>query len=189
MSAVRHAGVTEGITKGAEAGKEEGLSAKDAEVRIGTLLKETQNLQVLQVKFDLSDIYQQGKDYAALFVLPCTGVFTVDLEQSEVALQNNGNMLITIPKPQFTPYFDVSEAETLAEYPEGKTYKGDAKDGYDGFKNSLERLKKNVEAEMIGYKNLSEQAEIAAKEQVENLAKSICGQNCSVSVQFEEGGN
>lgn len=182
-----YAGVTEGIAKGAEAGKEEGLSAKDTEVRIGTLLKETQNLQVLQVKFNLSDIYQQGEDYAALFVLPCTGVFTVDLEQSDATYQEDGSMLISIPAPEFKLYYDPNEIEISAEYPSGKTYRGDAKDGSDGIINSLAQLKKKAETEII--ETLSEQATAVAEEQVKNLAKSICGQNCSVAVQFEEGGN
>lgn len=185
-----YAGVTEGIVQGAEAGKEEGLSAKDTEVRIGTLLQETQNLQVLQVKFDLSDIYQQGEDYAALFTMPCTGVFTVDLERSKATYQEDGSVFITIPTPEFKLSYDLKKITISAEYPppDKKTYKGDAADGSDGIIKSLDQLKKKAEIEMI--ETLSEQAAAVAEEQVENLAKSICGQSCSVAVRFtEEGGN
>lgn len=181
-------GVTEGIKEGAEAGKNVGLSAEDTEVRIGTVLRETRNLQILQVDFKLSDLHRQGDDYIALIVLPCTGVFTVDLGSSTAALQGDGSMLITIPKPEFTPYFDESQVEILAEYPPNSDHEGDAKDGYDGYLNSLEQLKANVRTEMTGYDTLMETAEQTALERVEQLARSVCGTASSVEVRFIEEG-
>lgn len=177
-------GITEGAEKGYEEGKKKGLSAEDTVARIGTTLLETQNLQVLQVDSKLSYVHRVGDYYAALLTMPCTGIFTVDLEKSEAVLREDGSMLIVIPEPEFTPYIDMGNIETLAEYKTNSLFDGNAKDGYDGFLNSMEQLKNKTESVMTGYGTLEEQAKQVAKEQVEQLARSVCGSSKVVEVQF-----
>ena len=75
-------GAAQGLSAGGEAGKEEGLSAKDTAVRVANQMETTGRLQVLLADMKLSDIYEQGDSYGALYSLKGEGVFTVDLSQA-----------------------------------------------------------------------------------------------------------
>lgn len=126
-------GVTNGIKEGAEEGKKTGLSAKDMAVRVGDKIKAEEKLQVLFVDLDLSDIYQQGKNYAVLYSKEGEGVFTVDL--SGVKADNvEGRIVISIPVPEFELYPNDSKVEILDEY-QAPLFNGATKDGYTGYLN------------------------------------------------------
>lgn len=177
-------GVTEGLSKGAADGKEEGLSAKDIEVAVTNKMTASKRLQVLLVDLLLTDLYKQGNDYAAIFGIRGEGIFTVDLVQSRAVYSAEQNRIaLTIPEPEFTPYLDDSSLEVIAEY-ERPLFNGSTKDGYQGYLNSRTITVERVKAELSDYDALVEQAKDSAIEQVTALAKSVCGSDASIDVQF-----
>lgn len=188
-------GVTEGLSDGYEDGEAAGLSAEDTTVRISNKMEDTGSLEVLLVDLKLSDIFTEGNPnnptYAALFVLPGEGVFAVDLTQSKVTPQPESNgILIEIPSPEFSHYLDDSHLETLATYPKGpQLFDGSTAKGYTGWLNTREQIDQRVQSELLVYDTLTEHAEASAREQVEQLAQSICGSEKNVKVRFfgEEG--
>lgn len=180
-------GVTQGYAAGLEDGTEAGLSAQDIEANIVNKMTVSGNLQVLLVDLRLTDLYQHGNDYAALFGIKGEGVFSVDLTQSQVTYSEAQNEItITIPKPVFTPYLDDSSLETFAEYTR-PLFNGSTQNGYRGYLNSRAQIEQRIQSELAGYDKMVQQAEDSALRQVELLAKSVSGSGASVTVQFVEG--
>lgn len=183
-------GVTQGLSAGYKAGEAAGLSAEDTTVKISTTMAQTGKLQVLLVDLKLTDLFQEGPSnnpkYAALFMIPGEGVFTVDLTQSEVTpLSAPDGILIEIPSPEFTHYLDDSGIETLATYPKGwRLFDGSTAKGYTGWLNSRDQINQRVQSELLGYDELVEHAKDSALKQVERLAQSVCGSEKHVEVRF-----
>lgn len=179
-------GVTEGLSEGAADGKEEGLSAKDIEVAVTNKMTASKRLQLLLVDLLLTDLYQQGNDYAAIFGIRGEGVFTVDLTQPHAVYSaDQSRITIMIPEPEFTPYLDDSSLEVIAEYTR-PLFNGSTRNGYQGYLNTRNITVERVKSELSGYDALVEQAKASAIEQVTRLAKSVCGSKASVNVQFVE---
>lgn len=181
-------GVTDGIAKGTEAGRQAGLSAKDTEVEVSTKMTQTANLEVLLAELNMTDLYQQGNDYAALLRIRGDGVYSVDLKKTQVSYwEENGNsqLVLTIPEPEFTYYLDDSGLEVVAEYPTSwKPFNGSWSDGYQGYLNSREELEKKVQEQFSGDSSIMARARELARVQVERLARSVCGSQASVTVRF-----
>lgn len=184
-------GIATGAAEGAKAGKEEGLSAKDTTVKIGSKMTETGKLQVMLVDLKLTDLYQQGPpkspDYAALWTMKGEGVFTVDLTRAKAAYDETEHQItIEIPEPEFTPYLDDSAVEMLAEYPAARRFlfNGSTANGYQGYLNSRTQINRKVQEEM---QSMRDRAEASALQQVELLARSVCGSTASVRIRFAEG--
>lgn len=181
-------GVTTGLAIGANDGKMSGLSAEDTEVIITNKMTASKQLQVLLIDLRLTDLYQQGQDYAALFGIRGEGVFTVDLTQSHTTYSADQNQIsIILPEPEFQSYLDDSSLETIAEYTR-PLFNGSTENGYRGYLNSREEIDQHIQSELSGYDALVEQARASAIEQVEHLARSVCGSNVSVVVSFKETG-
>ena len=183
-------GVSRGISEGNKAGTAAGLSAEDTTTKIGTKVEQAGNLQVLLVDLRLTDLYQHGNAYAALWCMKGEGVFSVDLTQSKVSRNggNNGPITITIPEPTFTPYLDDSTVDIIpgAEY-KAPLFDGSTVNGYQGYLNSRNIVEQKIQEELIDYDAMMEQARASALKQVEQLARSVCGSNGSVKVCFIEG--
>lgn len=178
-------GMAEGLSAGGQAGKEEGLSAKDTTVRVENQMETTGKLQVLLVDMKLSDIYEQGDGYAALYSLKGEGVFTVDLCSAKVLYdEKNDQLVIEIPKPEFEPYIDNKTLEIRAEYEKKTLFNGDAQDGYNGYLKSRVQLDEKIRTEFSEDPELTKQAAASARRQVEQLARSVC-QSARVEVRFE----
>lgn len=178
-------GVTSGLSEGAKAGKEAGLSAEDAEIRLGNEIRETEKLQVMLVDMKLSDIYQQGDKYAALLSLEGEAAFTVDLSLSQIMLDEEGKIIMEIPEPEFEFYLDDSTLQVLDEYNPKRIFDGSSKDGYTGYLNSREKINQKVEEELAENEALLTQARNSALQQVGELAKAICG-NTPIEIRFPE---
>lgn len=162
-------------------------SAEDTAVKIGTKVEQAGNLQVLLVDLRLTDLYQHGNAYAALWGMKGEGVFSVDLTQSKVSCDgNNAPITITIPEPTFTPYLDDSTVDIIAEY-KAPLFDGSTVNGYQGYLNSRNIVEQKIQEELIDYDAMMEQARASALKQVEQLAKSVCGSNGTVKVCFIDG--
>lgn len=177
-------GVTSGLSEGAKAGKEAGLSAEDAEIRLGNEIRGTEKLQVMLVDMKLSDIYQQGDKYAALLSLEGEAAFTVDLSLSQIMLDEEGKIIMEIPEPEFEFYLDDSATQVVDEY-KPHIFDGSSKDGYTGYLNSKEKINQKVEEELAENDAMLTQARNSALQQVEELAKAICG-NVPIEIRFTE---
>lgn len=178
-------GIASGAEAGAKAGKEEGLSAKDTTVKIGSKMTETGKLQVMLVDLKLTDLYQQGPqkspDYAALWTMKGEGVFTVDLTQAKAAYHEAENQItIEIPEPEFKAYLDDSAVEMLAEY-QRAIFNGSTVNGYQGYLNSRTQIDRKVQEEELA---MLDQAKESALRQVELLARSVCGSTASIQISF-----
>lgn len=182
-------GVTIGLGAGAKDGKEEGLSAKDITMCIGTKMESTAKLEVLLVSLKMSDVYEQGDYYAALFSTECEAVFTVDLGRSTAKLNEEGQIEICIPEPVVEIYIDDASVKILDEYKKDSLFDGSSEDGYTGYLHSREKLKEKAEEKLEQNTGLLDQARTVAKKQAEALAKSVSGSNMPIIVKFiDEGG-
>lgn len=162
-------------------------SAEDTTVKIGTKVEQAGNLQVLLVDLRLTDLYQHGNAYAALWCMKGEGVFSVDLTQSKVSCDgSNAPITITIPEPTFTPYLDDSTVDIIAEY-KAPLFDGSTVNGYQGYLNSRNIIEQKIQEELIDYDAMMERARASALKQVEQLARSVCGSNSSVKVCFIDG--
>lgn len=177
-------GIENGIENGYNDGKTEGISAKDTSVRIKDRIIETGKLQIMMVDLNLTDLYQQGKDYAALFALHGEGVFSVDLTCADVTYDEGSDMVsIVVPYPEFTPYLDDSKVETIAEYTR-PLFDGKTEVGYQSYLNSREEIDKRLSEELTN--DLRERAEASGIKQIEMLARSVCGKTSFVKVDYKE---
>lgn len=175
------------IPEGIQSGTEAGLSAKDTTARIENEMTVSGNLQVLLVDLQLTDLYQQGNDYAALLSIRGEGVFSVDLTQSRVVYSEAQNQItITIPSPTFKHDLYDSSLETIAEY-KRSVFNGSTANGYHGYLNSRAQIDSQIQDKLPGYSEMVKQANTSALTQVELLAKSVCGSTASVTVQFDKG--
>ena len=183
-------GVTDGIEEGAEAGRQAGLSAEDTEVKISTKMREAAKLEVLLVKLNMTDLYKHGEntDYAAVIGIPGEGVYSVDLRNTQVLYTEEaggGRLLLTVPEPEFEYYLDDSGLDVIAEYPKSwKPFNGSSFNGYQGYLNSRAQLDQKVQEEFSGDSSMMGQARDLARKQVEQLARSVCGSQTSVTVRF-----
>ena len=177
-------GVAEGISACAEAGTEAGLSAEDTTSVVKTELEETGRLQVLVAGVKLTDHHSVGNDYAALYILKGSAVFTVDLEQAAVSGDEKSGIDITCPEPEVTVFIDENETEKLAEYQRYR-FAGSAEDGYKAYLNTMTASVEEVRQSVENYDALMEQAKAAAKTQIEALARSVRGGAAAVNVKFE----
>lgn len=175
-------GTVTGIENGINDGKMEGLSAKDTKVKFEDKISQTGKLEVMLADIRLTDLYQQGNKYAALYIMPVEGVFSIDLMHAEIEY-DEGNSIISIlmEEPEFVPYFDDSKVEKIAEY-EAPLFDGKTEDGYQGYLNTREQLSIKVQEELSN--GLMEQAKVSGIKQVEQLARSVCGSNVTVNVSY-----
>ncbi len=172
-------GSFEGVTQdvygqGYDSGKTDGLSAADTSVSdtVGEMIRGCGKLEVLVVSMSAEIAHKDSDKYNALYLLPASAVFTVDLSRAQVDTENLTVTLDEPAAPEF--YYDESHmrlvAEDKAEFFDGKT-----KDGMDAYANSVEKGKEKMEEEILGDKDLQRQAEEAAVAQVEALARNMTG--------------
>lgn len=177
-------GIEKGIAKGITDGKMEGLSAKDTKVKFEDKISQTGKLEVMLADIRLTDLYQQENKYAALYIMPGEGVFSIDLMHAEIEYdEGNGIISILMEEPEFVPYFDDSKVERIAEY-KAPHFDGKTEDGYQGYLNTREQLSIKVQEELSN--GLMEQAKLSGIKQVEQLARSVCGSNVAVNVGYRE---
>ncbi len=181
-------GVTEGISAGTAAGKAAGLSAEDTVAKVKTDLIRTGRLQVLTAGVKIANCHKVGEDYAALYIVKGSAVYTVDLEKAKVDYNSaDSSMRIDIPKPQMEVYIDQNETEKLAEYQKHK-FVGDAEDGAKAYLNSMKHSEEEIKESMDNYDSLMEQAKTVARNQIEALVDTVRGDHLSVTVHFYDIG-
>lgn len=175
--------ITGGMAKGAEAGKQQGLSAEDTEVRIGNEIKNTGKLDVLIAESQFTNTYKEGQDYKALFAHQVDVTFSDDLKAAIVE-HDETNIKIILPEPEAECIINENESKKLAEW-QKYLWSGSAESGYIAYINSMAQIQEKSVSEIKNYDDLMMQAKEAAKIQVENLVNSIRVQGKTIQIIFQ----
>ncbi len=176
-------GMTQGSVEGAAAGKTAGLSAEDTKAQIVTQLNQVNNLEVFVAGVKLNDFHTIGEDenpdYAALYLIKANVVFSVDLSDAKISFSGN-TLHIKLSEPDASLYFTGSP-EKIAEY-QKYPFSGSAKDGYDAYLNSMEKIQNATLDDLSNKDDLISAAKKSAENQIELLVKSasVTGKNISV---------
>lgn len=182
-------GITTGTQAGAEAGREEGLNAKDIDITVADIkdgLGELGKLEILTATASFRDVLGIGNDYRAFFLLRGNVIFTVDMNQVEIQPISEEEISILLPVPECTVAIDDTATEKVAEY-QKDFFTGDTQAGYEAFLKFVNQRSAELEKSLDGYDALDRQAQEAAKQQIELLAKSICGPDKTISVRIKDG--
>jgi hypothetical protein len=176
-------GVTKGISQGKEDGKKQGESAEDTDVRIANEMTSMGKLDVLTAKTQILNNFNQGNDYKALFVYEATAVFSVNLEEAVVEVDDD-NLIVTIPVPVCELTWDEEASQKIAEQ-QTHFWSGEEQSGYNAYMNSMKEITNKTEESMINYETLMGQAKDSAIRQIEIIAGSMNGNNYKIEVAFQ----
>lgn len=181
-------GLTRGQLEGYEAGKSEGLSAKDTTAELSGKIQEVEKLQVLVASGTFSDILTIGKnkEYDVLLSMKYNAVFTVDLGNADIKLENDG-LHITLDQP-VVDFIPLGEIEKKAEYQKG-AFTGSAEAGYDAFNNSANQMREKARSEFQGNESMMRAACASAKTQLTQLVNAVSLSKPQVIIEFREGSN
>ena len=169
-------GVTQDYWEGWDAGKDQGLSADDTIVSDISYIQEAGNLQVFVAGVEIGNFHEVGDKYAAIYLLRGEVVFTVDLSQAQMDVDQK---TIMIPQPEVTLKIDDAEVEKIKEW-QAFFFNGSTEDGYTTYMNSIGQIEENAEESIANYDELLTQAQEAAKEQVQRLVASMTGEDVNV---------
>ena len=175
-------GITQDFPDGFNAGKEEGLSAKDTQVDMQNALTEVNRLEVLVTSFKVNNYHQFSDRYAALYLMKAEAVFTVDLSEAVVTSSDDGmTIFIYLPVPDVTVYIDESKTEKAWDE-QRKWFDGNAEDGFDAYINSLDQIEEKAQESIASDDNMMNCAIESAKRQVAQIASNTCvnGENVIV---------
>lgn len=181
-------GLTKGRKDGTEAGKEAGLSAEDTEAKIANEIRQLEKLEVLAASVKLKNIHMIGdpedQEYAALYLINGSVVFTVDLGEADISSREDG-LHIGLPRPEGKLYIDDSSIEKAAEY-QKRFWTGSAEEGFDAYINSMKKVQEATEETLSNYHELQTSAKTAAEKQVTLLARSVSAAERNVIVEWIE---
>lgn len=177
-------GVTKGRTEGTDAGKQEGISAKDTKSKIANEMKESSDLEVLVASIKLNDMHEVGADYAALYTMKGTVIFTVDMSQAKIT-EENGQINIYIPKPKGKVHIDEDRIKKVAEY-QKYWFTGSAEIGFDAFLNTMRKVNESSAEALYNYAVLLQQAENSAEDHIKALCKAVSVNPNEVNITFNE---
>lgn len=178
-------GITVGTQAGKEAGEQAGLSAEDTNVDIKGSMEALGKLEVLVAGVSLKNINKIGESYTGLYLINGDAVFSVDLAEAEISFSQDGeDVYITIPEPGLEVFLDQSSTKKLAEQ-QKFSLTVTAEDGLVAYLNSMTQTTEKVKETLVNYDLLFADAKEAAKQQVQQLAATICGDNYVVHIQFK----
>ena len=176
--------VFDAIVKGYNAGKKEGLSAKDTELQMKNTVDEIGKLEVLVANVKIPEYHSVGQKYAAMYLFRGSAVFTVDLTKTNIIV-NNTDIQVLIPKPVAEVRIDNKETERII-HRSAKIFNGSTEDGLEAYLNTLKAVDQVSTERISNYSELSEMAKQAAKLQLQDIIKNICGNGKNITFSFIE---
>ena len=177
-------GVTEGIEEGAVAGTQEGLSAKDTTIDVKSGIQEIGKLEVLAAGVRVNVESRLGEAYKSLKIVDGNAVFTIDLQDTEIAMSQSGDeMFVVIPEPTCEVYLDINSTQKLAGIQKFSLSVG-AEDGARAYLNTLGQIGSNIDEAIEGYDSIFEEAKNTGREQVKQLAETLCFGKYDINVQY-----
>lgn len=180
-------GSLDGSAAGRTAGHDAGLRAEDTTAEIAGTVQAVGSLEVLEARIQLSDAYSIGADYAAIYSKSGNAVFSVDLSAAEFRDGADGEMCILLPDIATEIYVDDSSMRLLDEYQKSAAA-GNTRDAITAALNSSQTIVEKTREEIAGDEALRAQAQAAAKKQVGQLAKNLCGAQTKITVSFQSEG-
>lgn len=157
-----------------------------------TEIRQIGKLEVMTASVQVNrQIFISKKDnvqYASLYTVPGTAVYTVDLSNLEidcVGSPENGDckLLVGIPALESTLMVREDELEKLDEYQKG-TFTGSAKDGYEKYLTITKESVEAVEKEISNADGLLSMAKESAKTQIQMLIDSLSIEQCETVLYF-----
>lgn len=176
-------GSKNGLNTGIADGRKAGLSAVETTAVLEEKMEAAGRLQVLAAGVTLNNAQKVGTAYNAIEILKGDLVFTVDLQNATVSV-NDTQAVILIETPQVQFYLDELESEKIMEVDKFSLITN-AEDGVTLFLNSRIATVKSVEENIQGYKTLMDSAKEAAIAQTKSLAEAACGGSKTVVVGFK----
>jgi len=172
------------IVKGYDAGKKEGLSAKDTEQQMKNTVEEIGKLEVLVANVKIPEYHSVGQKYAAMYLFRGSAVFTVDLTKTNIIV-NDSNIQVLIPKPVAEVRIDNKETERII-HRSAKIFNGSTEDGLEAYLNTLKAVDQVSTERISNFSELNEMAKQAAKLQLQDIIKNISGSEKNITFSFIE---
>ncbi len=157
-----------------------------------TEVKQIGKLEVMTASVQVNrQIFISKKDnvqYASLYTVPGTAVYTVDLSNLEIdcvgSTEDGGyKLLVGIPALETTLMVREDELEKLDEYQKG-SFTGSAKEGYEKYLTITKESVAAVEKEISNADGLLSMAKESAKTQIQMLIDSLSIEQCETVLYF-----
>lgn len=176
-------GIKDGLAEGKDEGIEKGLSAEDTEVKIGNSIYSIGKLEVLSASVVLHDVLEQGEDYKSLLAFYGDLIFTVDLSNTQIDVDND-RITVKVPSLQHKLIINDEKTEQLVKKMKHK-WSGSSENGYQAALNSIKEMQINAEEKVSNYDSLKSIAEESAKKQIVYLINSASAKEVVVNVEFQ----
>lgn len=156
-----------------------------------TSLRETGKLEVMSASVNINRKLFITKDdtneYAAIYNVPGTAVYTVDLSKLEIdyVKSDNGKYKLIVGIPELEQSLNVKEdeAKKLDDYQKGK-FTGSAKEGFEEYLTIVKESYDKAKKEISNSERLISMAKESAKTQISLLIKSLNTENCEIVMYF-----
>lgn len=181
-------GITIGLQEGGKAGAEAGINAHDIKAEIKGTIQAMGKLEVMAASVSLQNVNTIGDTYAGLYLISGDAIFTIDLNKAQIDFnQDETEVTITVPQPDLNIYLNQNNTKKLAEF-QKFSLTVSAEDGLQDYLNMMTETVQATKAKMSNYDALVSQANESAKNQVEQIAATICGNRYAVHVQIQQEG-
>lgn len=154
-------------------------------------IKSVSKLEVLRVgdiEYVKSDNEDNGEGITTIFKVPGTGVYAVDLNQSEIVVDAERDYIyIKVPKPQITEFkVNYSEVEMMCF--KNNAFDDSVKVGEDIAQSLINEAYVLMQKEFDSNARYYDNAEKSAKRLIENIVKGLNNnvENLQVDVEFAE---
>lgn len=172
------------MVKGYDAGKKEGLSAKDTEQQMKNAIEDMGKLEVLVANVKIPEYHSVGQKFAAMYLFRGSAVFTVDLSKTSI-IDNNSDIQVLIPKPTAEVKIDHKETERIKSK-SALIFNGSTEEGIEAYLNTLKTVDQISTDKISNYSELNEMAKQAAMLQLKDIIENICGSGKNITFSFIE---
>ena len=172
------------MTKGFDAGKNDGLSAKDTEQKVKSTVEEMGKLEVLVANVKIPEYHSVGEKYAAMYLFRGSAVFTVDLSKANISV-NDSQILVLIPKPTAEIKIDNTETEKIKSR-SALFFNGSSEEGLEAYLNTLKAVDQISTDSISNFSELNDLAKGAAKLQLKKIIENIAGSEKEITFSYIE---
>lgn len=163
------------------------VTAKLTSIReIGMLEVMTASIRVNRY-IGIAERNEDKPDYAALYDIPGTVVYSVDLSKLDIDVVNTEvgrrKVLVGIPTPEVSLMVAENEINKLDEWQKG-LFTGTAESGYKKYMQASKDSVDAVEKEISDSENLKSRAMESAKTQIDMLIRNLSIDDCDTVLYF-----
>lgn len=176
--------IFEVMIEGYDAGKKEGLSAKDTEQQMKNTFEEMGKLEVLVANVKIPEYHSVGKKYEAMYMFRGSAVFTIDLSKVNISADDS-KIVVLMPKPTAEVKIDNKETEKIRSR-SALFFNGSTEEGLEAYLNTLKAVDQISTDRISNYSELTEMAKEAAKIQLKDIIQNISGSEKVITLSFIE---